>query len=131
MPTFAHSNLFRVADPTTFERMCRDFGVTFRKLTKADAPGDTFYAMSVEGGWPFWHLDLETGEEFDFNETLAQQLQDDAAVLFEVSHEEGGHVSANAVAIAAGFDPVYLDLTDIHLKACEIYGPCINIRKDF
>lgn len=129
MPTFAHSNLFRVADPTTFERMCRDFGVAFRVLTKPDAPGDTFYAMSAEGGWPSWHLDPETCEEFNFEETLAQQLEDDAAVLFEISHEEGGHVSANAMAIAAGFAPVYLDLTDIHLKAREAFGPNINIRE--
>jgi hypothetical protein len=131
MATFTHSNLFRVADPATFERMCRDFGVTFRRLTKPDAPEDTFYAMTAEGGWPSYHLDHETGDEFDFNETLAQQLQDDAAVLFEISHEEGGHVSGNAVAIASGFDPVCLDLTDIHLKAREAFGPNINIRGGF
>jgi len=129
--TFAHSNLFRVADARTFEQFCKDFGVTFRSYTSARYPGGTLYRLVSEGGWPSYYLDPDSCEEFEFYELLAQQLDKVAVLLFEITNEDGMWISVNAVAVFPGFAPVSLGLDDIALKARDAFGPDVNFLEGF
>lgn len=117
------SNYFRVKDGFAFRTWLnsRDLDYVIKQI-KADGP---YYAITsdLRGGFGWPVFDKVTRKDIDLPAELAcHLLENDVAVLFEVSGEAGDHAAGSALAVRADGKTVSLKTSDIYALAAKAFG---------